>query len=120
MKYDNSGTEGCWFGALFAVIALAVIIMLLSAGCATTCPPCIPKVETVEVKVPVYSCPSPEELPLLDLPSLPPVPQDGASESEIKAWYAQMVSAVKARQQILLNRIQLLEEFLDRYRSNPE
>jgi len=117
MKYDDSGSEGCWYGMLFAVLILCAIIMFLSMGCATTCPPCQPEIQTVEVKVPVYSCPEAPEVPPLLLPGFP-VLQDAATESETKAWYAEMVSVVEQTRDLLLQRIDLLEEMLDRYR-NP-
>jgi hypothetical protein len=110
-------TEGCLGGVLAAVIFILAIIMFMT-GCAT-CPPCQPKVETVEVKVPVYSCPEPPKLPetlLVQYPSLPETPSD----QDWKNWYAEMVATVKARHDALQIRVLLLERILDQYKTNTD
>jgi len=110
-KWIESFSNGCLAGLLAAVILLCVLIM--SLGCAT-CPPCQPRVETVEVKVPVYSCPEPPELPetlLVQYPALPGNPSD----QDWKDWYAEMVATAKARHQILLDHLAHCKEILSSY-----
>jgi hypothetical protein len=119
MRYDHwldKLFNGCLPGILAGLILIAFVLsFLLSAGCASTCPP--PKVEVVEVKVPVYSCPEPpEEVSSLQLPDYPVPPPDNVQPEGQKSWYAEMVAVVKARHQILLDRIEYLEEILEEYR----
>jgi hypothetical protein len=117
MRYDHwldRLFNGCLPGVLAGLILLAFALsFLLSAGCASTCPP--PKTEILKVEVPVYSCPQPPDLPPLTLPAFPPVPQE-LEDEDLKSWYAEMVAVVKARHQILLDRIEYLEEILEEYR----
>jgi len=104
-------------GCILGIIVIFFIIMLLNSyGCATTaCPPCVPEIETITVKVPVDACEPPEELPTLTYPPWPEVPQ-GASEDAWKAFYADVVAAVAARERIFLDRIEAIEKILDGYR----
>ena len=64
MKEDNISDVFVWGPAILIVVALCVL--LTCQGCSSTCPP--PEIRTVEVQVPVYSCPSPPELPETLLP----------------------------------------------------
>ena len=116
MKLDEfleRGADGLIGGVLAGVILLCYVFSCL--GCATTkCPPCIPEIETITVKVPVLSCPEPEPLPTLEYPSWPEVPY-GASEGALKAFYADVVATQAARERILLERIEALESLLDNY-----
>ena len=116
MKYDHwldKLFNGCLPGILAGLLFIAFVLsFILSLGCAT-CPP--PTIETVEVKVPVYSCPQPPGLPPLTLPAFPQAPET-LTDEDLKQWYVEMVAAVKVRHQILLNRIEYLEEILEEYR----
>jgi hypothetical protein len=107
--------EGCLGGILLGLIVL--LFLMLSFGCRTSCPS---KIETVEVKVPVYSCPSPQELPPLQLPDYPPAPHQDSPEADIKDWYAEMVRVAKIRYEVVLTRMLILQEILDQYRPDPE
>ena len=118
MKLDEfleRGADGLMGGVIAAVIFLCYLVSCL--GCATVkpCPPCIPEVETITVKVPVLSCPEPEILPTLEYPDWPEVPY-GGSEEDLKAWYADIAATLHARERILLERIEALELLLDSYR----
>lgn len=99
-------------GCLAALIFLCFLLGLF--GCASTCPP--PRVTTVEVKVPVYSCPEPPELSVLSFPEYPTVPSSDATDSEIKQFYAEMVAAVHLREQMCLDQVDYLETILEGYR----
>ncbi|MCK5020711.1 MAG: hypothetical protein KAS32_27065 [Candidatus Peribacteraceae bacterium] len=101
---------------LLAAIALCAIFMMLTTGC-STCPPCQPTLETVEVQVPVYSCPEPPQMSLPDVPALPDPPIPSADEEELKSWYAQMASLVKARERILLEYVKALQSVIEEYRT---
>ena len=111
--------DGCLSGCLIAIIVLCVIVVFLNQGC-STCPPCQPKVEIVEVKVPVYACPKPPELLPLSLSEYPTVPGVGATDSEMKAWYAAMVATLHARDSIRDNYIQYLIDLLEEYRTDTD
>ena len=105
--------DGCILGI---IVVFFIWMFLTNTGCATTaCPPCVPEIETITVKVPVPSCEPPEELPTLTYPSWPEVPQ-GASEDDWKAFYAGVVATVAARERIFLDRIEAIEKILDGYR----
>ena len=113
-KSDNAIEEGLIGGVIAAVILICYALSCM--GCATTqCPPCVPEIETITVKVPVLSCPAPEALPTLTYPSWPEVPQT-ASEDDWKAFYANVVATLAAREKILQSRVAALEEMLDYYR----
>ena len=105
--------DGLLAGVLAAVILLCIFIM--SLGC-STCPPCQPTIETVEVKVPVYSCPAPPELQSIVLPEFPGAPADLGEEDQ-KSWYAQVASLVKAREKTLLEYVKYLQDILEEYRT---
>ena len=109
--------DGLLAGVLAAVILL--VYMIMSLGCATTCPPCQPTIETVEVEVPVYSCPEPPQMPALALPALPDPPIPEVDEEGLKSWYAQVASLVKAREKIFLEYVKSLESILQEYRPTP-
>ncbi len=111
---DNLGDIFCSV-VLIAAIALCAIFMMLTTGCAT-CPPCQPTIETVEVQVPVYSCPEPPQFPPVSLGTFPSQPDQGVSEEDLKTWYAQVASLVKAREKILLEYVKYLQEILEEYR----
>lgn len=112
---------GEWFlgGCILGIIAVMYALMILSnIGCATTqCPPCVPEIETITVKVPTLACPAPEALPTLTYPSWPKAPQI-VSEGALKAFYVDVVVVGKAREKILLDRIRVLSEMLDQYRTD--
>ena len=117
MKYDDwleRGADGLLGGVIAGVILLCYLVSCL--GCATTkCPPCIPEVEIVEVLTPVLSCPPPPAIPSLSMPEWPEVPTAATADS-IKAFYADVVSTLKARERILLERLEVLEKILGSYR----
>ena len=114
MKEDNISDVFVWGPVILVVVALCVLSTCM--GCSSTCPP--PKTQTVEVKVPVYSCPPPPEVHPLELPDFPPVPHEDVSSSEVKAWYAQVVSVVKQREHLLESRVEALQEILDQYKKD--
>jgi len=101
-----------------ALVLLVLAMFFLSFGCAST-PHCPAEIEIVEVKVPVYSCPQPPELPPLDVPAFFPVPET-PTDAELKSWYAEVAVWVKARHQILLDRIEYLDSILEEYRPIPD
>ena len=99
------------------LFVLVVMMFVLAVGCASTCPPA--KTKILEVIVPVYSCPQPpQSLPLI-LPTSPPEPET-LTEEEAKNWYAKMAVWVKVSHQMLLDRIQYLEEILEEYRVDTD
>ena len=107
-------TDGLLGGCIFAVLLLCYLISCL--GCATTqCPPCVPEIEEIVIKVPVLSCPAFEPLPLLTYPQWPEVPHRASSE-ELRAFYADVVATLHAREKILLERVEALETVLNTYR----
>ncbi len=89
-----------------------LVVLFLSVGCAT-CPPCVP--ETIEVSVPVVSCPPPVKLPEILLPNKPILPEN-ATQDEVKNYYADVVEYIRVRDSLKDSRIDLLEELLDVYR----
>jgi hypothetical protein len=106
--------EGLIGGMIAAVVLICYAISCM--GCATTqCPPCVPIVETITIKVPVDACEPPEDLPTLEYPEWPKPPQ-GASEVAWKAFYADVVATVNARMAILLQRIEAQAIMLNNYR----
>ncbi len=98
------------------------IYLLLSgvvfAQACSTCPPCVPTHEIVEVKVPVSSCPPPPDLPPLLLPQWP-VLQENPTADEIKTWYVDMVGTYRARSALKDERIKALGEILASYGDPP-
>jgi len=95
---------------------LLLFLVSLLAGCSTTrCPPCVAEREVIEVKVPVPSCEPPPELPGLEYPDWPILPEN-PSEDQIKAFYAGLVATQKARERMCLDYVKSLEEILDGYR----
>ena len=113
-KTHSNIEEGLIGGGIAAIILICYALSCM--GCATTpCPPCVPEIETITVKVPVDACEPPEELPTLTYPSWPKVPQ-GAAEDDWKAFYADVAVTLKAREKILQSRIAALEELLNHYR----
>jgi hypothetical protein len=52
---------------------------------------------------------------MLEYPEWPETPQ-GASEGSLRAFYADVVATIHARERILLERIAVLEELLNSYR----
>ena len=113
-KTHNDIEEGLIGGLIAAVVLICYALSCM--GCATTqCPPCVPEIETITVKVPVDACEPPEPLPTLTYPEWPEVPQT-ASEDEWKAFYADVVATQWAREKIFLDRIEAIEKILDGYR----
>ncbi len=90
------------------VAMLSLLISLLGCSSVKACPECIPEIHTVEVKVPVYSCPPTEELPPLVLPAWPVLPE-GADEGQLKAFYVDCVATLHARERALLEYIELVK-----------
>ena len=112
-SFDRIG-DGLIGGTLAAIVLLCYVFSCL--GCATTkCPPCVPEQEIVTIQVPVLSCPVPAVLPTLTYPEWPKPPQI-ASEGAVKGFYADVVATSKAREKILLDRIQVLDEQIQQYR----
>ena len=89
------------------------------AQACSTCPPCVPTHEIVEVLVPVSSCPAPPELPPVVLPDWPILVDDATAE-ETKTWYVDMVETMYARFAILTGRIDGLNQILASYGDVPE
>jgi hypothetical protein len=113
-KTHNDIEEGLIGGAIAAVILTCYAISCM--GCSTTqCPPCVPIVETITIKVPVDACEPPEILPTLEYPEWPKPPQ-GASEDAWKAFYADVVATSEARERIFLAHIAAQSALLDSYR----
>jgi hypothetical protein len=110
--------DGCLCGCLLGVIVLVALLMFLNAGCAT-CPPCQPEIRTVEVSVPIYSCPDPPELPALQLPSWGDIPEESATPEALKDWFAEMVRTVHSRDSVQSSYIDYLISLLEEYRQ-PE
>ena len=98
--------------SVYLLVAGAILVQACS-----TCPPCVPTHEVVEVKVPVSSCPPPPELPPLVLPPWP-VLADDATPEEAKTWYVDMVETINARTSILNDRIEALEKLLASYKND--
>jgi len=96
---------------VFIVAMLSLLISLLGCSSVKACPECIPEIHTVEVKVPVYSCPPTEELPPLVLPAWPVLPE-GADEGQLKEFYSDCVATLHARERALLEYIHMLEKHL--------
>ncbi|KKN78996.1 hypothetical protein LCGC14_0344720 [marine sediment metagenome] len=115
-KFLDHGAEGLIGGVVAAVIFLCYLISCL--GCVSTTP-CIPEIETITVYVPSLSCPEPEILPTLTYPDWPEVPY-GGSQVALKAWYADVVATLRARERILLTRISTLVLLLDSYRTEDD
>ena len=111
--YDNDDDP---VRLLFAIIAGAVIIISVLFSCigctsVKACPECIPEIQTVEVKIPVYSCPPTEELPPLVLPAWPVLPE-GADEGQLKAFYVDCVATLRARERVLREYVDMLKSQL--------
>lgn len=98
---------------LGAVIVLSIMISCLGCTSVKACPECFPEIQTVEVKVPIYSCPEVEEMPPMELPEWPDFPSVGASDEEFKEFYASCAFTVKAREEALKNYIKLLKEYMN-------
>jgi hypothetical protein len=115
MRFDrNDLEEGLLGGILAAIILLFYVVSCL--GCSTTaCPPCVPIVETITVLAPVDACEPPEQLPTLEYPQWPEVPQT-ASGDALKAFYADVAATIAARERIFLSYIAAQKKLLDAYR----
>jgi len=115
MKYgyqdENDPVEILCAVILGAVIVLSIMISCLGCTSVKACPECIPEVHTVEVKVPVYSCPPHEELPPLVLPAWPELPEE-AGEGQLKEFYSDCVATLRAREKALNDYIELLKTIL--------
>jgi len=90
------------------VIFLSLVFSCLGCTSVKACPECIPEVQTVEVKIPVYSCPPTEDLPPLVLPAWPVLPE-GADEGQLKEFYSDCVATLHARERALLEYIELVK-----------
>ena len=114
--YDNDDDP---LGLLCAIVIGSVIFLSLvfsCIGCSSVkaCPECIPEIQTVEVPVPIYSCPDTEELPPLVLPAWPEFPT-GGTEDQIKEFYSSCVATLHARERVLQDYIELLKGYLVSY-----
>ena len=97
------------------VLTFIFVVLILSIGCASTCPPCVPTHEVVEVITPVYNCPEPPE------PSDPPLPQwptlpELATDDQIKQWYLNMMETAKIYLFLLNERVETRDLMLGAYR----
>ena len=102
------------------IIGLLLIIGFLifvsaSLGCSSTCPPCVPTHEVVEVITPVYNCPEPPDVPALTLPPWPTLPEP-ATDEQFKQWYFEMLQTAKVRMFLLNDRVETLDLILGAYR----
>ena len=96
-------------------IYLLICGAILTQGCASTCPPCVPTHEITEVITPVYNCPEPPTLPPLTLPPWPVLGAD-ATPGQTKAWYVGMVETYRVRMFMLRERVDALNTMLGAYR----
>jgi hypothetical protein len=95
---------------------IAIAVLLSCIGCATTkCPPCVPKVETVQISVPVPSCEPPAVLPMVEYPDWPVLPQNATGDQK-RAFYAACVATLNARWKIALEAIKARDLILEAYR----
>ena len=96
---------------------LSLVVLFALVGCASVkpCPPCVPEIEIVESKVPVYECPAPAVLPELALPPWP-ILGDTPTEEELKEWYIKVEETYRVRFAILIDYIKALQTQLDGYR----
>ena len=113
MKYGYDDGDDP-LGLLCAIVIGSVLLLSLVFSCigctsVKACPECIPEIQTVEVKIPVYSCPPTEELPPLVLPAWPVLPEE-ADEGQLKEFYANCVATLHARERTLTEYIGLLQE----------
>jgi hypothetical protein len=99
------------------ILVCLLLLIAFSLGC-SSCPPCSPEHTVVDNQLPIYYCPSPPELPPLVLPPWPVLPDNPTSE-EIKTWYIDMATTVKAWISILSDRSETLDGMLDAYRKAP-
>jgi len=109
---------GCGFiSALLFVLFFALVFFSLS-GCSTMseleCPP-PPECPVIEEET--FACPEPRQLPELILPSFPPKPLELLL---VNSWAADVAEIAIAREKIMLDRIEVLEQILDEYRRPPE
>lgn len=100
--------------ALGVAVFLVFAIIILTTGCAS-CPECVAEIETIEVKIPVAVYPEVPDVPALVLPEYPRPPSE-VSEGATKDWYAEMVATVRARERLLLGRVELLLGILESFR----
>ena len=112
MKYGYDDGDDP-LGLLCAIVIGSVLLLSLVFSCigctsVKACPECIPEIQTVEVKIPVYSCPPTEELPPLVLPAWPVLPE-GADEGQLKAFYVDCVATLRARESTLIEYIELVK-----------
>lgn len=110
--------EGILLGILFGLIALAFIGTLTGCKTATPCAPCPPPPEAEVIRDQVRSCPDPGRLPPMVLPTVVAFPV-GGSVVIIRDWLADFGDTVKARERIMMDRIESLERILDQYRDPP-
>ena len=118
MKYGYDDGDDP-LGLLCAIVIGSVLLLSIvfsCIGCASVkaCPECIPEIQTVEVKIPVYSCPPTEELPPLVLPAWPVLPE-GAGEGQLKDFYSDCVATLRARERVLREYIELLKGYIVSY-----
>ena len=92
---------------------LLISVAIFAQAC-STCPPCVPTHEIVEVMVPVSSCPAPPIIPPMVLPVWPALPTNATVE-EIKTWYVDMVETMMARESIAAEENEGLREIIASY-----
>lgn len=93
--------------------SIAVCFLLSCIGC-TSCPECIPEIQTVEVNVPVRYCEPPPTIAELNLPPWPKLPEN-PTEEQLKEWYARCVSTLEAREKIMMERVELYRRIVAEY-----
>jgi len=102
-------------GILLAAVLLTALFSLIGCSSTQLCPECIPDIRYERVDVPVRFCEPPASLTPIQLPPWPSLPADPSVE-DVKSWYAQCAAVLEAREEILRNRIKLIEDMLDSYR----
>ena len=108
------------FATIMAIVlggAILITCLFSCIGCSSTtqCPECLPEIKYERVEVPVRFCEPPASLTPIQLPPWPSLPADPSVE-DVKSWYAQCAAVLEAREEILRNRIKLIEDMLDSYR----
>jgi len=102
-------------GILLAAIVVWALLSCIGCSSTTQCPECLPEIKYERVEVPVRFCEPPASLTPIQLPPWPSLPADPSVE-DVKSWYAQCAAVLEAREEILRNRIKLIEDMLDSYR----
>ena len=112
---DEDRLRALLAGVLLATVVVATILSCIGCSSTTQCPECLPEIKYERVEVPVRFCEPPASLTPIQLPPWPSLPADPSVE-DVKSWYAQCAAVLEAREEILRNRIKLIEDMLDSYR----